>query len=68
MFGQVIKKHCTDCNKDVQELATAVYSVGDIDYVEELNCPDCGKDLAGSDRQALKKAQEEGKSIYLIIC
>lgn len=67
MFGEMIKKYCPTCKKDVTINVSVGYWVDGKTYYTDYSCYTCHTDLCEEDREALKLAKENGKEIGIIM-
>lgn len=68
MFGETLEKHCSNCEENVKYTTTVLYMIDGKEYTNSFICPKCHEDLAEEDREAIRKARNEGKNIAIVMC
>lgn len=68
MFGEILKKYCPTCKEDVNYTTAVLYMIDGKEYTDTFYCPRCNEDLAKEEREIIRKAQNEGKDVVVVMC
>lgn len=67
MFGEIVKRYCNNCEKEISEIATVGIEINDETLYPGIKCPHCNANLFERDEELISKAREEGMSFGVVM-
>lgn len=67
MFGEVVKRYCNNCEKEVSEITTVGVEINGETLYPGIRCPYCNANLSERDEELIAKAKEDGRSFGVVM-